>query len=256
MSFGVWVSFLACHLHLSRFPHRHACTPYTLHHYLTTCLASREDLDPTGSWVPALLRSSLRSFYPYCCLSTLLLPINLTPHNLILLPLTASSTMSPPIPTLTKLFTPLPWPAPTPATCPDLSQAVWLVVRSDSETHPLTFSTPPESRRQSIREKQSLVRASRLIQSHPSHPLPPPTTHNAPLHAFCQRIPMVVASVVEAEYAAAFGGGQVLVELTLTLTNLGHPQQSPPLLFFDNGCAIGLATSSVGRRSPSRLTCV
>jgi hypothetical protein len=47
------------------------------------------------------------------------------------------------------------------------------------------------------------------------------------------------------EYAAAFGGGQVLVELTLTLTNLGHPQQSPPLLFVDNECAIGLATSSV-----------
>ncbi len=51
---------------------------------------------------------------------------------------------------------------------------------------------------------------------------------------------MVVASVAEAEYAAAFGGGQVLVELTLTLTNLGHPQQSPPLLFVDNECAIGL----------------
>jgi hypothetical protein len=51
--------------------------------------------------------------------------------------------------------------------------------------------------------------------------------------------------VAEAEYAAAFGGGQVLAELSLTLTNLGHPQQSPPLLFVDNECAIGLATSSV-----------
>jgi hypothetical protein len=68
--------------------------------------------------------------------------------------------------------------------------------------------------------------------------------HNAPVHAFCQRIlPVVVASVAETEYAAAFGGGQVLVELTLTLTNLAHPQQSPPLLFVDNECAIGLATS-------------
>ncbi len=56
---------------------------------------------------------------------------------------------------------------------------------------------------------------------------------------------MVVASVAEVEYAAAFGIGQVLAELTLTLTNLGHPQQSPPLLFIDNECAIGLATSSV-----------
>ncbi len=35
--------------------------------------------------------------------------------------------------------------------------------------------------------------------------------------------------MAEVEYAAAFGGGQVLVELTLTLTNLGHPQQLPPL---------------------------
>ncbi len=49
--------------------------------------------------------------------------------------------------------------------------------------------------------------------------------------------------MAEAEYAAAFGGGQVLVELELTLTNLG--QQSPPLLFVDNESAIGLATSSV-----------
>ncbi len=37
----------------------------------------------------------------------------------------------------------------------------------------------------------------------------------------------------------------MLVELTLTLINLGHPQQSPPLLFVNNECAIGLATSSV-----------
>ena len=48
--------------------------------------------------------------------------------------------------------------------------------------------------------------------------------------------------MAEAEYAAAFGRGQVLVELTLTLTSLGHP---PPRLFVDNECAIGLTTSSV-----------
>ncbi len=86
---------------------------------------------------------------------------------------------------------------------------------------------------------------SRLLQSHPSYPTPALVTHNAPLHAFCQRIPVVVASVAQAEYAAAFGGGKVLIELTLTLTNLGHPQQSPPILFVDNECAIDLATSSV-----------
>ena len=110
---------------------------------------------------------------------------------------------------------------------------------------PYLLNPPPESRRQSLKDKQSLVRASRLLQSHPSYLPPSLTTHNAPLHAFCQRIPVVVASVAEAEYAAAFGGGQVLAELSLTLTNLGHPQQSPPLLFVDNECAIGLATSSV-----------
>jgi hypothetical protein len=110
---------------------------------------------------------------------------------------------------------------------------------------PYLLNPPPESRRQSLKTKQILIRASRLIQSHPSITLPTPITHNAPLHGFCQRIPVMVASVAEVEYAAAFGGGQVLVELTLTLTNLGHPQQSPPLLFVDNECVIGLATSSV-----------
>ena len=110
---------------------------------------------------------------------------------------------------------------------------------------PYLLNPPPESRRQSAKTKQTLVRASRLLQSNPSFTLPPSVTHNASLHAHCQRIPVVVASVAEAEYASAFGGSQVLVELTLTLTNLGHPQQSPPLLFVDNECAIGLATSSV-----------
>ena len=110
---------------------------------------------------------------------------------------------------------------------------------------PHLLNPPPESHRQSTKTKQTLVRASRLLQSHPVFTLTPTVTHNAPLHAHCQRIPVVVASVAEAEYAGAFAGGQVLVELTLTLTNLGHPQQSPPLLFVDNECAIGLATSSV-----------
>jgi hypothetical protein len=109
----------------------------------------------------------------------------------------------------------------------------------------LLLNPSPESQRQSAKTKQTLVRASRLLQSNPSFTLPTSVTHNAPLYAHCQRIPVVVASVAEAEYAAAFGGGHVLVELTLTLINLGHPQQSPPLLFVDNECAIGLATSSV-----------
>jgi hypothetical protein len=110
---------------------------------------------------------------------------------------------------------------------------------------PYLFNPPPKSHRQSTKTKQTLARASRLFQFNPSFILPTSVTHNAPLHAHCQRIPVVVASVAEVEYAAAFGGEQVLVVLTLTLTNLGHPQQSPPLLFVDNECAIGLATSSV-----------
>jgi hypothetical protein len=100
------------------------------------------------------------------------------------------------------------------------------------------LNPPPESHRQSIREKQSLVRASRLIQSHPSHPLPShplpsTTTHNAPLHAFCQRIPVVVASIAEAEYAAAFGGGQVLAELTYAHT---HQPWPPPTVASPSVC--------------------
>jgi hypothetical protein len=156
--------------------------------------------------------------------------------------------MSPPIPTLTKLSTPPPWlsgPVPTPATCLDLSRAVWLVIRSDLKTHPTTFSTHPQKVEDKVSERNSpsSVPSPSFNHTLPTHFLPPlPTMHPS---AFCQRIPVVVASVVEAEYAAAFGGEQVLAELSLTLTNLGHPQQPPPLLFVDNECAIGLATSSV-----------
>jgi hypothetical protein len=111
---------------------------------------------------------------------------------------------------------------------------------------PYLLNPPPESHRQSNKTKQTLlVRASRLLQPNPSFTLLTSVTHNALFHAHCQRIPVVVASVTEAEYAAVFCGGQVLVELTLTLTNLGQPQQSTPLLLLDNECAIGLATSSV-----------
>jgi hypothetical protein len=68
---------------------------------------------------------------------------------------------------------------------------------------PYLLNPPPESRRQSLKTKQTLTRASRLIQSYPSVTSPTPITHNAPLHAFCQRISVVVASVAEPEYAAA-----------------------------------------------------
>ena len=57
-------------------------------------------------------------------------------------------------------------------------------------------------------------------------------TPNAPLHKYCCRIPVVVAPVAEAEYAAAFGGAQIGVELRRILSNLGPisaKNQSPPL---------------------------
>jgi hypothetical protein len=71
--FGLWVHLLSCHLHFSRISHRHAFTPSTLHHCITTCLACGEDLDPTGGWILALLRTSPRPLHPYCCMPTLLL---------------------------------------------------------------------------------------------------------------------------------------------------------------------------------------
>ncbi len=39
---------------------------------------------------------------------------------------------------------------------------------------PYLLNPPPESHRQSWKDKQSLVRASRLLQSHPSYLTPPP----------------------------------------------------------------------------------
>ena len=50
--------------------------------------------------------------------------------------------------------------------------------------------------------------------------------------------------MAEAEYAAAFGGAQMGVELRRILSNLGYPQPTTPL-FCDNKCAIGIATKTV-----------
>jgi hypothetical protein len=59
--------------------------------------------------------------------------------------------------------------------------------------------------------------------------------------------------VAEAGYAAAFGDGQVLSELSVTLANLGHLQLSLPPLFIDNECAIGLATSTVRQKKSKSI---
>jgi hypothetical protein len=236
LSFGVRVNLIIRCLYSAFFTHRHlfpsSCTSSTA--TPSTPISPAEETriqQVVGSllfYARALDLSIITAGFNF-------LHITSTPPNMTLPSPIASSTMSPPNPAPTKPFTPLPWlsgPAPTPAFCP----AVRLVVRLGLETlHYYTSPTPPECHRQSKKDKQFLIRAPHLLQSHPSHAPLTSVTHIAFLHAFCQRIPMVVASVAEAEYA-----GQVLVELTLTLTNLGYPQQSPPLLFFDNECAIGL----------------
>ncbi len=64
-------------------------------------------------------------------------PTNQPPLNTTLPLPTAFSTTPHPTPTPTKPFTPHPWlsgPAPTPASCPDLSRAVWLAARLGLET--------------------------------------------------------------------------------------------------------------------------
>ncbi len=61
---------------------------------------------------------------------------------------------------------------------------------------PYLLNPPPESHRQSAKTKQTLLRASRLLlQSNLSFTLPTSVTHNAPLHAHCQRIPVIGGSV-------------------------------------------------------------
>ena len=72
----------------------------------------------------------------------------------------------------------------------------------------------------------------------------PPHTPNAPLHQFSTRIPVVVASAAECEYAAAFAGMQVACNLRSVLLDYGYPQPSTPF-FVDNLCAIGLGTATV-----------
>jgi hypothetical protein len=91
---------------------------------------------------------------------------------------------------------------------------------------PYTFLTHPQKATDKTKESNRPL----LAFYNPTHsltypPLSPTTLPFTP--SLCQRIPVVVAFVAEAEYATTFGGGQVLVELTLTLTNLGHPQLSP-----------------------------
>ena len=57
-------------------------------------------------------------------------------------------------------------------------------------------------------------------------------------------IPVVVASVAEAEYAALFINGREGAMLRTILNNLGYPQTTTPL-YCDNACAVGIATDTI-----------
>ncbi len=101
-------------------------------------------------------------------------PINPTPLNTTYPLPTVSSTMPHLTPTPTKPSTPLPWlsgPAPTPASCPDLSRAVWLAARLGLETH-----HPP---------RKSHTKLERQTVPYPCLPpvtIPPLLSHTTPCH--------------------------------------------------------------------------
>ncbi len=155
----------------------------------------REDLDPTSSWVFALLCENTGPFHPHCCLSTLLPPIEPNPasaHRLLNYVFSHRDPHKTIHPSSIALWA-----------CTDhsfLSRPKSGSVAGCSvglgDPPPYLLNPPPESHRQSWKDKQSIIRASHLLQSRPSDVPPTPVIHNAPLHAFCQRIPVVIASVV------------------------------------------------------------
>jgi hypothetical protein len=77
LSFGVWLSLIPRCQHPACILPRPTASPFTpIPHYPS--LSRREDMDPTSSWVLALLCESAGPVCLNCCLSTLLPPIH--PH--------------------------------------------------------------------------------------------------------------------------------------------------------------------------------
>ena len=71
-----------------------------------------------------------------------------------------------------------------------------------------------------------------------------PDFRNAPILCISPLIPVVVAAVSEAEYAAVFGNAQVAADERSILASLGYPQPPTPILC-DNECAVGLANRTI-----------
>ena len=71
-----------------------------------------------------------------------------------------------------------------------------------------------------------------------------PTSINGPCLALSSIIPVVVASVAEAEYAAVFINAKEGVAPRNILHIIGYPQPSTEILW-DNMCAVGLASSTI-----------
>jgi hypothetical protein len=71
-----------------------------------------------------------------------------------------------------------------------------------------------------------------------------PTFFNAPIFCVSTLIPVIVAAVSEAEYAAVFGNGQYVCDERNILSSLGYPQP-PTAILCDNECAVGLANNTI-----------
>ncbi len=72
-----------------------------------------------------------------------------------------------------------------------------------------------------------------------------PDLVNGPIICISSIIPTVCASAAEAEYAACFLNGQIIIWLRAILAVLGYPQDSPTRMRCDNQCAVGLANNTV-----------
>ena len=71
-----------------------------------------------------------------------------------------------------------------------------------------------------------------------------PTQINGPILVFSSIIQNVMASIGEAEYAAAFHTGQMAAGLRKTLSDLGYPQP-PTYILVDNEVASGIASNTI-----------